>query len=375
MNSSNKKLISVFAPFLNPVGVKRATFGLAKEFSKSGYEIDMLSIHKEWNDLDLLENMRLIRLSSIFNNFPTTGYVKFRLVSFLIGVRTIFTISSYLKKKKPGILFVSMMPIVAWLGLKISGQRSSTKLVISVQGFPINNFFRRFLWRMVFNDSQDVIAESESLKSKLENMTGNDNLNYIYNPHFEEQHDFDANFNNINMEYDFILGLGRLTKQKNFKLLIHAFSNLTNIGNLNLLIIGDGEEKADLEKLIEKLDLSSRVKLLGEIKNPLGYIKKAKILIIPSLWEGLPRVAVEAQALRTPIISSCDEGGLGEILMNGDAGQITGKNDPIEMKNAIEKYIQNNDLAKVHADFAFKNLNRFSLSSSAKKYLDIFASY
>ena len=144
MNSSNKKLISVFAPFLNPVGVKRATFGLAKEFSKSGYQIDMLSIHKEWNDLDLLENMRLIRLSSIFNNFPTTGYVKFRLVSFLIGVRTIFTISSYLKKNKPGILFVSMMPIVAWIGLKISGQRSSTKLVVSVQGFPINNFFRRF---------------------------------------------------------------------------------------------------------------------------------------------------------------------------------------------------------------------------------------
>ena len=177
------------------------------------------------------------------------------------------------------------------------------------------------------------------------------------------------------MEYDFILGLGRLTKQKNFKLLIYAFSNLTNIGNLNLLIIGDGEEKADLEKLIEKLDLSSSVKLLGEIKNPLVYIKKAKILIIPSLWEGLPRVAVEAQALRTPIISSCDEGGLGEILMNGDAGQITGKNDPIEMKNAIEKYIQNDDLAKVHADLAFKNLNRFSLSSSAKKYLDIFTSY
>ncbi|MAV15153.1 MAG: hypothetical protein CL705_04770, partial [Chloroflexi bacterium] len=227
----------------------------------------------------------------------------------------------------------------------------------------------------VFQDSQDVITESKSLKRKLLNMTGNANLNYIYNPHFEDQNDFNKNFNNINEECDFILGLGRLTKQKNFKLLIHAFSNLTNIDNLNLLIIGDGEEKTNLEKLIEKLDLSSKVKLLGEIKNPLGYIKKARILIIPSLWEGLPRVAVEAQALRTPIISSCDEGGLGEILMNGDAGQITGKNDPIEMKNAIEKYIQNDDLAKVHADFAFKNLNRFSLSSSAKKYLDIFASY
>tara|TARA_Y100000996_G_scaffold119535_1_gene89319 strand:- start:1225 stop:2352 length:1128 start_codon:yes stop_codon:yes gene_type:complete len=375
MNSSNKKLIAVFAPFLNPVGVKRATFGLAKEFSKSGYEIDLLSIHKEWNDLDLLENMRLIRLSNIFNNFPTTGYIKFRIVSFLVGVRTIFTISSYLKKNKPAILFTSMMPVVAWIGLKISGQRSSTKLVVSVQGFPINNFFRRFLWRRVFRDSQDVITESKSLKRKLVNMTGNTNLNYIYNPHFEDQNDFNKNFNNVSEECDFILGLGRLTKQKNFKLLIHAFSNLTNIDNLNLLIIGDGEEKANLEKLIEKLGLSSKVKLLGELKNPLGYMKKARILVIPSLWEGLPRVAIEAQALRTPIISSCKEGGLGEILMNGDAGQITKKNDPIEMKNAIEKYIQDESLAKDHAKLAYDNLNRFSLSSSSKKYLDIFSRY
>jgi len=376
MNSSNKKLIAIFSPFLNPVGVKRATFGLAKEFSKSGYQIDMLSVHKEWDDLEFLENMRLIKLSNIFNNFPTTGYIIFRAVSILIAVRTIFTISNYIKKNKPSVLFTSMMPVVAWLGLKISGQRSNTKLVVSVQGYPVNNSFRRSLWRRVFKDSQDVIAESESLKDKLVDMIGNDNnLNYIYNPHFENQDDFYTDSNNTEEEYNFILGLGRLTKQKNFKLLIHAFSGLNNIDNLNLLIIGDGEEKGSLEKLISKLDLSSRVKLLGEIKNPLSYVEKAKILVIPSLWEGLPRVAVEAQALKTPIISSCEEGGLGEILMNGDAGQITKKNDPIEMKNAIEKYIQDENLAKDHTKLAYDNLNRFSLSSSSKKYLDIFSRY
>ena len=125
MNSSSKKLIAIFSPFLNPVGVKRATFGLAKEFSKSGYQIDMLSVHKEWDDLEFLENMRLIKLSNIFNSFPTTGYIMFRLVSIFIAVRTIFTISNYLKKNKPTVLFASMMPVVAWLGLKISGQKSN----------------------------------------------------------------------------------------------------------------------------------------------------------------------------------------------------------------------------------------------------------
>jgi len=154
------------------------------------------------------------------------------------------------------------------------------------------------------------------------------------------------------------------------------YSVLSEAGMFPAKLMGLKTEKfRSLEKLISKLDLSSRVKLLGEIKNPLSYVEKAKILVIPSLWEGLPRVAVEAQALKTPIISSCEEGGLGEILMNGDAGQITKKNDPIEMKNAIEKYIQDENLAKDHIKLAYDNLNRFSLSSSSKKYLDIFSRY
>ena len=62
-NSLNK--IAVFSPFLNPVGVKRATFGLSKKFSENGYDVDLLSIHKEWDDLDFNQNMNLIYLSCL----------------------------------------------------------------------------------------------------------------------------------------------------------------------------------------------------------------------------------------------------------------------------------------------------------------------
>ena len=63
------------------------------------------------------------------------------------------------------------------------------------------------------------------------------------------------------------------------------------------------------------------------------------MIVIPSLWEGLPRVAVEAQALRTPIISSCKEGGLGEILLNGEAGQIAKKDNLDDLVKAIKNYL------------------------------------
>ena len=65
------------------------------------------------------------------------------------------------------------------------------------------------------------------------------------------------------------------------------------------------EKKKYLKKLVQKLDkknpdirLSSRIIFTGEVKDPLNYIKNAKMIIIPSLWEGLPRVAIEATSFK-----------------------------------------------------------------------------
>ena len=60
-----------------------------------------------------------------------------------------------------------MMPTLAWCCLKLSGKLSDTNFVVSIQGFPRNNLFRRLVWKKVFRDSVDVIAESDDLKKKL----------------------------------------------------------------------------------------------------------------------------------------------------------------------------------------------------------------
>ena len=377
-NSLNK--IAVFSPFLNPVGVKRATFGLSKKFSENGYEVDLLSIHKEWDDLDFNQNMNLIYLSKLFKNFPTKGYLIFRIVSILVSLRTVFALSKYLKNNNPDILFVSMMPLVAWLGLKLSG-KPGIKFIISIQGYPRNNLFRRVAWKNVFKSADRVIAESKSLQNLIFEMTNSyKNLSYIYNPHFEEQDEFKIESKNMNEFGNYIIGVGRLTKQKNFSLLINAFSKINFIKDTKLIIVGDGEERKYLNKLIQKLDkesrdkkLSSRIIFTGEVQEPLGYIRNAKMIVIPSLWEGLPRVAIEAQALKTPIISSCNEGGLGEILLDGNAGILTIPDDVDDLVNAINLYENDESLASKNAQEGFKNIDRFSLRSSSNKYLKIFS--
>ncbi len=380
MKKINLNKIAVFSPFLSPVGVKRATFGLSKEFSKNGYEVDLLSIHKEWENLNFNQNMNLVYLSKIFKNFPTKGYLIFRLVSILVALRTVFALSSYLKRNNPNILFVSMMPFVAWLSLKMS-RRSDIKFVISIQGYPRNNLFRRIVWKKVFKSADSIITESKSLQSLIAKMTQKyKNLTYIYNPHFENQDEFKISGNNLNKFGNYIIGLGRLTKQKNFRLLINAFSKINFIKDTKLIIVGDGEEKKYLNKLIQKLDMENpekkllkRIIFTGEVKDPLIYIKNAKMIVIPSLWEGLPRVAIESQALKTPIISSCKEGGLGEILLHGKAGILTIPNDINDLINAINLYEKNESLALKHTEEGFKRINRFSLKSSSNNYLKIFS--
>ena len=159
-----------------------------------------------------------------------------------------------------------------------------------------------------------------------------------------------------------------------------AFSKINFIKDTKLIIVGDGEERKYLNKLIQKLDkesrdkeLSSRIIFTGEVQEPLGYIRNAKMIVIPSLWEGLPRVAIEAQALKTPIISSCNEGGLGEILLDGNAGILTIPDDVDDLVNAITLYENDESLASKNAQEGFKNIDRFSLRSSSNKNLKIFS--
>jgi glycosyltransferase involved in cell wall biosynthesis len=236
-------------------------------------------------------------------------------------------------------------------------------------------------WSKVFKSADKVITESKSLQNLISEMTNSyKNLSYIYNPHFEKQDEFKIKSKNMNEFGNYIMGLGRLTKQKNFRLLITAFSKINFIKDTKLVIVGDGEEKKYLNKLVQKLDkespnkkLSSKIIFTGELDEPLSYIKNAKMIVIPSLWEGLPRVAIEAQALKTPIISSCREGGLGEILLDGNAGILTIPNDENDLIDAINLYEKNESLALRHAQEGFENIDRFSLKSSSKKYLKVFS--
>lgn len=101
--------------------------------------------------------------------------------------------------------------------------------------------------------------------------------------------------------------IGRLVFQKNYGFLIDAFYHLSKKkSDVDLVIVGDGKEKEKLLAKIQKLNLQQRVHILPDIKNVEEYYKIFDLFVLTSRFEGLPLVAVEAQAVGVPCLLSSE---------------------------------------------------------------------
>lgn len=119
-----------------------------------------------------------------------------------------------------------------------------------------------------------------------------------------------------------ILAVGRLTEAKNYELLIHSFKLVVQEVDANLIILGEGEDRAKLEKLIKELNLQNKVDLYGFEQNPFKYMANCDLYVMSSKWEGLPGALIQALALGAKIVSTDCPSGPREILKNGQYGEL-----------------------------------------------------
>ena len=148
----------------------------------------------------------------------------------------------------------------------------------------------------------------------------------------------------VNIEKEFlipkntlkIISVGRLTYQKAMEVLISATAELLASGmcNIFVMIVGEGEDRKHLEKLILELGLCSCVKLLGIRHNVIELMKASDIFVMPSRFEGLSVAMTEAMACGLPIIAS-DAPGLRTFIIHGQNGLLF----PVEDHKAMAKCI------------------------------------
>jgi glycosyltransferase involved in cell wall biosynthesis len=119
-----------------------------------------------------------------------------------------------------------------------------------------------------------------------------------------------------------VLGIGRLTAQKDFPNLIRAFALVRKKRDARLVILGEGEERPALKELMRSLDLERHVAMPGVLRNPYAYMKRAALFALSSAWEALPTVLIEALACGCPVASTDCPSGPREILQNGRLGRL-----------------------------------------------------
>ncbi|MFL0810119.1 MAG: glycosyltransferase [Agarilytica sp.] len=133
-----------------------------------------------------------------------------------------------------------------------------------------------------------------------------------------------------------IVAVGRLTEQKDFSNLIHAFSILRKRQSAKLIILGEGDLRIALQTLIEDLNLGEDVALPGFVSNPFAYVAKANLFCLSSAWEGFGNVIVEAMAVGTPVVSTDCPSGPAEILQGGKFGTLVPIKDSSALADALE---------------------------------------
>ena len=329
-----KKKIIYWSPCLNHVGTVKATINSVKSLSNydinHNYSIFLLNICGEWSNYenDLRKNnINFVNLTfKYFHLLPKKGKILSRVSYLIIFVISFFPLILFLKREKPQYFIAHLVTSLPIFIFKLFNWK--TKLILRISGYPKLNILRKIFWKISNNSIFKVTAPTNTTLKLLEksNIFSKNKMIYLPDPILNikdiQKMKSDNSLINENLSIsNSLVSIGRLTKQKNFSFLISAFGKLQKkYKNINLFILGDGEQKKFLESEIQKLDLKDKVYLVGHQDNIFKYLKHAKIFVLTSLWEDPGFVLLEAAYMNKIVLSSDCPSGPKEILDNDNNG-------------------------------------------------------
>tara|TARA_B100000886_G_scaffold207866_1_gene143817 strand:+ start:2424 stop:3557 length:1134 start_codon:yes stop_codon:yes gene_type:complete len=373
------KKIIYWSPYLGHIGTKKSTLNSAKGlvfYGKDKFDVRLINALGEWNDVDEIKTLSFFK--NLYKRLPQGSFIKSRISYLIIFLLSILPLYKLLRKDKPDYIIAHLITSLPMFLFKIF--KFETKLILRISGYPKLNLMRKFFWKLCSKNIYLITCPSIELKNQLRK------LNIFENKKIVVLYDSVINIKEVNNQKNdllsgeikksnYLLAIGRLTKQKNFDLLINAFYQFNKINdNYKLLIIGEGEEKRKIISKINKLELEQKIILLGFKRNVYKYLKNSKAFILSSLWEEMGFVIIEAASCNTLIISSDCPNGPSEFLNHGKAGYLFDNNSVNDLVQSLIKFDRDEKNIKYNKILlAKKNVKKFTIFNhykELKKILD-----
>lgn len=175
-------------------------------------------------------------------------------------------------------------------------------------------------------------------------------------------------------EGNLILAVGSLTNQKGYGVLLKALRLLIlKEASFTALIVGSGPLKKDLEAEAADLGLQGRVFFPGRADNVAELMAAADLLVLASLWEGLPGVVLEAMASELPVVATA-VGGTPELVEEGRSGYLVPPGEAEELAAALEKLLNLPERVRLDLGRAGRKIveEKFSLDKMVKAYEELY---
>ena len=369
----SKDIVSFLLLTLPTDGVCRVICNLAQGFVERGLKVDIVVLKAEGDALTWIPpSVRVVELKTQTKGFHKLLYL--------------FSLIRYLRKVQPSTLIVSRDDINLGSFAKYLAMVSTQVVLIChtnlsqyLQHSPasVRNSFsayllKRFFW--FYNWADAIVAVSQGVADSLARLAGRPlkQISVIYNPVVTRELLLKAK-EPVNHPWfaprqpPVILGVGRLQALKDFATLIRAFALVKQRIPVRLMILGEGEERSQLEALIDELGLSADVSLPGFVSNPYAFMAKASVLAASSLCEGFGNVVAEALACGTPVVSTDCPSGPAEILEFGNYGALI----PLADVEALAEAILSTLTHSTNSEVLRQRAEKFSLETAVDRYLEV----
>jgi glycosyltransferase involved in cell wall biosynthesis len=346
-------------------------------FEKGGVENIIKNLIQ--HSLKLKIKIHLVSTRTIVNKKKLSNFSKVKKYKnrFYTSLFSIFNLIKILlinfKRRKKICLFSLQSNSLAIICGKILGY----KVVIRNSEYPLGSlssfddniikafiiFFQKII---LYNFTDLIISNSKGSRDTIKKFIINKRkVIFIYNPYIRK-----ILKENLKYKKNIILFVGRFAKQKGIIYLLKAFSIFVKkYSTFELWLVGSGPEKKLINQYINQNKIKNKTKIIPWTNNLKKIYLASKYFVLPSVYEGLGNVVIEAlNYSRICIVSNCKHGP-SEILNNGKGGYIFKSRNHIDLFIKLDKIENNYEIAQKKIKYGRKQLNRFLINNQSTKYI------